>query len=380
MVEMNTRSPIVDIDIPVAIPLGLFPLLFIHLTNLLLDYVILKRADKIPNARHIVIGLHIILPFVFTSHERVVSALFSVIPWASGMHSCTIDVTKMSFGDWIESSFRIIVDPRPSNLSIRQFRYRGVAVACRGIMKVVFMTLLIEPLIPQRISYALYYPWYHPMTIAYNILFGTAVYLNLGYIEFFMGIQQIVTGWNILEFFNAPYLASSPKDFWSVRWNKVVQNMLHSMVFSRKENQSAPLKEKEEKLSCKNEKQKALSVVKDTHKNKEQSAHATSHSKTAPSKKYIRGFLTFFVSGIFHEMIIVYSCRKITLENLLFFCIQGVAVALEVAVRQGALKQNPEGKNRILCVMAQLTFMAFSGRLFLGPFLRYNFLHDKPFY
>jgi hypothetical protein len=86
-----------------------------------------------------------------------------------------------------------------------------------------------------------------------------------------------------------------------------------------------------------------------------------------------RGLLAFIISGTFHELIIMSACRRITLENLAFFTLQGIACMIEVQLRQGALKQEPKGRTRVLCVALQLLFMALTGRLFLGPFLRYNF-------
>lgn len=86
-----------------------------------------------------------------------------------------------------------------------------------------------------------------------------------------------------------------------------------------------------------------------------------------------RGLLSFIISGLFHELIIMSVCRKITLENFAFFTIQGLAVGLEVQLRQGHLKQEPQGTTRILCIAIQFLFMSVTGRLFTGPFLRYDF-------
>lgn len=86
-----------------------------------------------------------------------------------------------------------------------------------------------------------------------------------------------------------------------------------------------------------------------------------------------RGLLTFIVSGVFHELLIMSTCRRITLENFMFFTVQGLAVTIETEIRQGALKQEPTGMTRIICILLQLLFMSITGRLFTGPFLRYNF-------
>ncbi|KAI8645080.1 hypothetical protein BD408DRAFT_412212 [Parasitella parasitica] len=111
-------------------------------------------------------------------------------------------------------------------------------------------------------------------------------------------------------------------------------------------------------------------------------AHHESTVKQLPKQSFWatrqgRGLLAFIVSGVFHELIIMSACRHITLENLLFFTLQGVVVMIEVEVRQGNLKQEPAGVTRVLCVALQLLFMSTTGRLFTGPFLRYHFFPEN---
>lgn len=83
------------------------------------------------------------------------------------------------------------------------------------------------------------------------------------------------------------------------------------------------------------------------------------------------------VSGLFHELIIMSACRRITLENFAFFTLQGIAVMLEVILRQGAYKAEPQGKTRYKWMACQLLFMASTGRFFTAPFLRYNFFEKQ---
>lgn len=86
-----------------------------------------------------------------------------------------------------------------------------------------------------------------------------------------------------------------------------------------------------------------------------------------------RGLLSFIISALFHELIIMSVCRKLTLENFAFFTLHGFAVGLEVLLRQGNSKQEPQGGTRLLCIALQFLFMSVTGRLFTGPFLRYGF-------
>lgn len=86
-----------------------------------------------------------------------------------------------------------------------------------------------------------------------------------------------------------------------------------------------------------------------------------------------RGLAAFLVSGFFHELIIMSTCRKITLEHTTFFLIEGLLVMLEVDLRQGIYKQEPTGITRVVCIIVNIVYLSIVGRLFTGPFLRYEF-------
>ena len=214
--------------------------------------------------------------------------------------------------------------------------------------------------------------------------------------------------------------------FDSRRWNKIVRNMLHSQVFTIKkghdQNQGSSItqptctelttKKKtivtstttvktvvtkrltrskaaaaatksqpvEEDSNMEEEKAKLVTTLPSDHVNEHTAQKRAKKNKqkvsTFWSTREGRGLLSFIISGIFHEMLIMSACRKITLENFAFFLIQGFAVMAEVTVRQGALKQEPKGLSRIICIALQLFFMSLTGRLFTGPFLRYGFFQD----
>ena len=93
---------------------------------------------------------------------------------------------------------------------------------------------------------------------------------------------------------------------------------------------------------------------------------------TAPSKVML-GILVFVVSGAFHELLIASMFRKVTLENLTFFTLHGIAVWVQLTVRSlvGWTRQDPHGLLRVLCIGAHLMFLAVTGRFFLAPYLRY---------
>ncbi|KAG1146181.1 hypothetical protein G6F37_005694 [Rhizopus arrhizus] len=264
----------------------------------------------------------------------------------------------------------------PSTAPTKVIRYRGAVNICLGILKLSFMALFIDPLLPQKPIFALYYAWFHPISLLYTVLYGIKVYCILGVVDIGLGVEQIVTGWEMIQLFDSPVLSTSPRDFWSRRWNRIVRNVLHTKVFSvqdfNNKKQKEPEIQKVENMTGDDSEEQEVFVIVQQSKSTRQQKKPKLKPKV---NMFGRGLVTFFVSGLFHEMIIMSTCRKITLENLTFFLLQGFVVALEVALRrQGLLRKVPQGKTRVFCIMAQLIFMAITGRLFLGPFLRYEFI------
>lgn len=102
------------------------------------------------------------------------------------------------------------------------------------------------------------------------------------------------------------------------------------------------------------------------------------HKETTKSQpwwasKSFSGFISFFVSGIFHEMMIMSICRRITLENFVFFILHGVAVMAEVKFRKArGWKEDPKGIYRVCGIAFNLFFFDFTGRLFVAPYLRHS--------
>lgn len=91
-----------------------------------------------------------------------------------------------------------------------------------------------------------------------------------------------------------------------------------------------------------------------------------------------RGFMAFFVSGAFHELIICSLSRRVTLENFAFFTLHGLVCTLEVKYFGNLTKQQPTGWKRVARIAAQLSFLTLTGRLFLAPFLRTRFTEVLP--
>ncbi|KAI8877521.1 hypothetical protein K501DRAFT_288347, partial [Backusella circina FSU 941] len=287
--------------------------------------------------------VHAIIPLVITSSSPPLNLLYAAAPWFLLSHTAHMPVEDLTLWTWIESLFNITMDKKLDHQGDSSFKVRldGVSKMCLGLAKLCFMYGVIDRMLPRRTEIALEYPWASGVSMMYTLLYGIKAYLMLGIIDIFMGLEQTITGWRMIYLFDIPIISYSPRDFWSRRWNKIVRNLLHQQIFS-------------------------CSTSRDDIKYKK--------SQDFWSAREGRGLLSFIVSGIFHELIIMSCCRRMTFENLVFFTLQGIAVLVEVKLRQGALKQEPTGITRICLILTQLMFMMWAGRLFTGPFLRYQFL------
>ncbi|KAI9491750.1 hypothetical protein BDB00DRAFT_471260 [Zychaea mexicana] len=86
----------------------------------------------------------------------------------------------------------------------------------------------------------------------------------------------------------------------------------------------------------------------------------------------LRGLFVFFISGVYHEVLLLSLFRRTSGENLLFFTLQGLIVLLEINVREKTgYKQDVSGWIKVLCYVCFWTSLAVSGRVFLAPFLRF---------
>jgi D-alanyl-lipoteichoic acid acyltransferase DltB (MBOAT superfamily) len=238
-----------------------------------------------------------------------------------------------------------LVDPEQRG----RVRLHGLAKMCRGAFKLSLLFTVLEPLwgamgISPSVE-TLTLPWYHPWTLVYNLLLGITAYCLLGTVDVFLGLEQAVAGVRFMDLFEAPILASSPRDFWSRRWNRVVRRQFHGQVFMPKENN----KEKENL----------------------QPRGGFWGSRNG------RGLIVFMLSGVLHELILWSNSREITLENFAFFTLHGIAVMVEANVT----RHRPRPSNTLGlwgCRVAFLLFMTLTARLFVAPFLRHDFWTPLP--
>lgn len=88
-----------------------------------------------------------------------------------------------------------------------------------------------------------------------------------------------------------------------------------------------------------------------------------------------RGLMAFLTSGIMHELLVMCLCRRLTLENMAFFTLHGLAVMAQIALSkrlpESIIKKAAQPIIRVGCIIGNLGFFAMTGRLFLAPYLRH---------
>lgn len=88
------------------------------------------------------------------------------------------------------------------------------------------------------------------------------------------------------------------------------------------------------------------------------------------TSRVVRGLFIFFVSGLFHEVMLAAVVRKVTLEQILFFMLQGVLVLMEIKLLGSTLRPDKGWMHRTWCILFNFALLAVTGRLFLAPYIR----------
>ncbi|CEG67128.1 hypothetical protein RMATCC62417_03596 [Rhizopus microsporus] len=330
--------PLINISLPDPIVIRPLPLTGLYACMLGTDYLLLKYQHKVPISKNklrvIISTVHAAVPLVVVSPSSPANIAFALLPWFIASYSAFLPMEKFTVKEWLRSVFETFIDKSPSKGE--DVRKLGFAKIIRGTIKLITLTSLVIPALPSDPEYMLRQPWLSKESITTTFLIGLDAYLIFGAADIITGAIQTVSGQKMEDMFDSPFIATSPRDFWSRRWNRHIRNLLHRQVFRP-----------------------------DTKK-----------EKGFLNSPQGRGILAFAVSAAFHELIIWSVCRKITLENFCFFLLHGLACAAEVKYFNKQVPQTKLGK--IGCMMGQMSFMVLTGRLFLAPFLRHRFLQPLP--
>ncbi|KAI9345084.1 hypothetical protein BD770DRAFT_397227 [Pilaira anomala] len=216
----HTRPPFVDISLPEAITVPALALILFYAVILSIDFYLLcheRHFNKVISPTQLRIGMAIIqaiLPLIFISSYPPINILFAAAPWLVLCYTASMPTEELTFKKWITALIQITVNQNSLQIDSRKVRYKGISKVALGIFKLVFMHVVTDPLLPAHNEDVLAYSWLHPMSLIYTLLFGIKAYCLLGAIDVVMGAEQTLFGWDMIDLFNSPILASSPRDFW----------------------------------------------------------------------------------------------------------------------------------------------------------------------
>lgn len=216
----HTRPPLIDISLPPAIVLPAATLIILYAVVLSIDFCLLyneRHLNKFITAKQLRIAMaivHIIIPMIFISNHAPCNILFAAAPWFLASYSAHMSTEQLTIKKWMYTLFKVAIDDDEIMKNKTKIRCKGMSKISLGTLKLVFMQVFVNPLLPQHAEYALDYGWLHPMSLVYTVLFGIKAYCLLGAVDIFMGIEQTLFGWNMVDLFNSPIISLSPRDFW----------------------------------------------------------------------------------------------------------------------------------------------------------------------
>ncbi|XP_018455595.1 LOW QUALITY PROTEIN: probable long-chain-alcohol O-fatty-acyltransferase 9 [Raphanus sativus] len=155
-------------------------------------------------------------------------------------------------------------------------------------------------------------------------------------------LLSITLGCDLEPQFNEPYLATSLQDLWGRRWNLMVSAIFRSGVYNPVRGASRGL----------------------------------INSSWA---RFMGFFVTFLVSGLFHELVYFYITREAPKwEVTLFFVLNGVCTGTEVAVKRTVFFQRRLPVRPVVSWLLTMGFVAVTGGLLYFPqFIRSGMMERR---
>ncbi|KAI9322700.1 hypothetical protein BX666DRAFT_649674 [Dichotomocladium elegans] len=337
LLGFGTRSHAFAVTLPPPLYLPWAHLLALYAILWCVDYLVIRYVSKRASVKCILAAIHFAMPLAWACPEFYVNACMVCGPWVVGAQVIHEAEQARPLGSLRQSSVRdilpFLIDDKAPMDNDANVRVRGVAKIMRGVFKWSLMKAAVDPLLERvpEMAGLLDMAYFSIPSVWITVLLGTKVYCLLGVVDIATGAQQLMLGLPMLDLFDSPWLASGPRDFWSRRWNRPVHKILHQHFF--------PI-------------------------------------DTPRSQYTLRGFACFVASGLFHEVMLAALVRKVSLDQVVFFVIQGVAVLAEVkTIGQPSRK---EGRQILGRRAVHFLFLALTGRLFLAPYLRSG-LFEKLF-
>jgi hypothetical protein len=178
--------------------------------------------------------------------------------------------------------------------------------------------------------------------------------------------------------FNAPFMATSASDLWSRRWNLMVKENFHHLVFkptlSFLANTQTSTQAQVPSEAVSNSVEPTATEA--TKRQREQDIKEVDKSTRRPQIKRshlaIAGVVTFLFSGVMHE----YTCigafpqQPIYFEHTIFFLLNALLVLAQQFIEALILKRSIDSYPKWITVPIQTFLTLFMSSFFLNPFMR----------
>lgn len=216
-----SKPPFLEISLPPAIIIHAIPLTLLYALILGVEVYILsneqhfKKYISSKQLRLAMATVHIAIPMIFITGNPPFDLLFATVPWFLASYTAYVATDQLSFVQWVQAMLEVVtITDDELSADKKKIRLKGLSKLSMGIFKIAVMHIVVNPLLPRRPEYALEYPWFSVESLFYTALFGIKAYLLLGLLQIYMSLCQIVLGITVVELFDSPIIASSPRDFW----------------------------------------------------------------------------------------------------------------------------------------------------------------------
>ncbi|KAI7889389.1 uncharacterized protein EV154DRAFT_483255 [Mucor mucedo] len=208
-------SKLLDISLPKPIVLPTAQLTGMYACMLGIDYILLRNQKKLLISKHTLrLGMtvvHAIVPLAIVSPLLPNNVTFAAVPWFLASYSAYLPTENFTWTGWLKALYGTMVDRSDPR---RNKHAQGLVKALRGVTKLAVLYFGVEPLLPTMPDAMLAYPWFSKESLTDTFLFGLKAYLILGAVDVTTGLAQAMTGWCMVDMFDSPLLATSPRDFW----------------------------------------------------------------------------------------------------------------------------------------------------------------------
>ena len=314
--------------------LGVF--FFLYFLAFLPGYFVLKHTKKFKSAFLTLLPLHLLilaLPLLISPEQKLIR-FFLFIPLFSLVIQNLDQADRIAKGRISALSFRKYLSNMVSGFGGEnsgaaektdrdESRKIGIRYLRFGLVKFLFTFILLL-----ANTYFRTPEWGYWVSVASKVIYFYVI--AVGLTDIYYGFS-LLAGQKITPIYREPLLATSPWDFWSNRVNLYVSQSLYKYVFIPLANRAGAV---------------------------------------------IGILATFLFSGLIHECQFDVSSNKITGYLLLFFALQGLAVAAEMTIKKTIRRRFTNFYKRAsrspalpyILVPLQITFMILTGSIALKSF------------